>query len=181
MEGKRRSGNRGWCGVVWGYIVFLTALELKQELWGLVIGGGGLYAAGASRGAQCGLDAAAGVYDDVYRRPFTNPTASSLQVLSNVSHLSGTRIMVNGDRFYRRLGNVPSTILLLNYVPPSLLLAWAVNVGGFGLSPGSLGKFDCVTDGERSPYLVAFSSLFDTDAVVGGAGGICLLVMIPAG
>jgi len=38
--------------------------------------GGGLCAAGASRGAQCGLDAAAGVYGDVYRRPFTNPTAS---------------------------------------------------------------------------------------------------------
>lgn len=38
--------------------------------------GGGLCAAGASCGAQCGLDAAAGVYGDVYRRPFTNPTAS---------------------------------------------------------------------------------------------------------
>src|SRR5699024_9425203 len=38
--------------------------------------GGGLCAAGTSRGAQCGLDAAAGVHGDVYRRPFTNPTAS---------------------------------------------------------------------------------------------------------
>ncbi|HED2197593.1 TPA: anion transporter, partial [Citrobacter freundii] len=36
------------------------------------------------------------------------------------------------------ISNVPSTILLLNYVPPTLLLAWAVNVGGFGLLPGSL-------------------------------------------
>ncbi|KHG49677.1 hypothetical protein T636_A1494 [Enterobacter hormaechei subsp. xiangfangensis] len=33
---------------------------------------------------------------------------------------------------------MPSTILLLNYVPPTVLLAWAVNVGGFGLLPGSL-------------------------------------------
>lgn len=33
---------------------------------------------------------------------------------------------------------MPSTILLLNHVPPSILLAWAVNVGGFGLPPGSL-------------------------------------------
>jgi Na+/H+ antiporter NhaD/arsenite permease-like protein len=36
------------------------------------------------------------------------------------------------------ISNVPATILLLNYVPPSTLLAWAVNVGGFGLLPGSL-------------------------------------------
>ena len=43
------------------------------------------------------------------------------------------------------------------------------------------GKFDCVTDGERSPYLVAFSSLFDTDAVVGGAGGICFVGYDPGG
>ena len=41
------------------------------------------------------------------------------------------------------------------------------------------GKFDCVTDGERSPYLVAFSSLFDTDAVVGGAGGIRFIRYAP--
>ncbi|MFX4493708.1 hypothetical protein ABTA45_19640, partial [Acinetobacter baumannii] len=38
--------------------------------------GGGLCAAGTSRGAQCGLDAAAGVYGDVYRRPFTDPASS---------------------------------------------------------------------------------------------------------
>lgn len=37
------------------------------------------------------------------------------------------------------------------------------------------GKFDCATYGERSPHLVAFPSLFNTDAVVGGAGGICFV------
>lgn len=36
------------------------------------------------------------------------------------------------------ISNVPATILLINYVPPSVMLAWAVNVGGFGLLPGSL-------------------------------------------
>lgn len=41
------------------------------------------------------------------------------------------------------------------------------------------GKFDCVTDGERSPYLVAFPSLFNTDAVVGGAGGIRFIRYAP--
>ncbi|MGS9121326.1 anion transporter, partial [Salmonella enterica subsp. enterica serovar Infantis] len=34
--------------------------------------------------------------------------------------------------------NVPSTILLLNYLPASTLLACAVKIGGVGLLPGSL-------------------------------------------
>ncbi len=58
------------------YIVFLTALEFKQELWGLVIVAAGFAPAGASRGVECGLDVAAGVYGDVYRRPFTDPASS---------------------------------------------------------------------------------------------------------
>ncbi|WP_075180819.1 SLC13 family permease [Pantoea sp. 1.19] len=36
------------------------------------------------------------------------------------------------------ISNVPTTILLLNMLPASTLLAWAVNIGGFGLLPGSL-------------------------------------------
>ena len=43
------------------------------------------------------------------------------------------------------------------------------------------GKFDCATYGERSPHLVAFPSLFNTDAVVGGAGGICFVGYDPGG
>ncbi len=117
------------------YIVFLTALELKQELWGLVIVAAGFCAAGASCGAQCGLDAAAGVYGDVYRRPFTNPTASFAGVLSNVSHLSEPGLWLTAIGLSQVISNVPSTILLLNYVSPSLLLAWAVNVGALVYYP----------------------------------------------
>lgn len=36
------------------------------------------------------------------------------------------------------MSNVPATILLLGNPPPSVQLAWAVNIGGFGLLPGSL-------------------------------------------
>jgi di/tricarboxylate transporter len=36
------------------------------------------------------------------------------------------------------ISNVPATILLLNYVPSSALVAYAVNAGGFGLAIGSL-------------------------------------------
>lgn len=59
-------------------------------------------------------------------------------VLGNVSHLSEPGLWLTAIGLSQVISNVPSTILLLNYVPPSLLLAWAVNVGGFGLLPGSL-------------------------------------------
>lgn len=59
-------------------------------------------------------------------------------VLGNVSHLSEPGLWLTAIGLSQVISNVPSTILLLNYVPPSLLLVWAVNVGGFGLLPGSL-------------------------------------------
>ena len=45
-----------------------------------------------------------------------------------------------GQHIARRevISNVPATILLLQKVPPGDVLAWAVNIGGFGLLPGSL-------------------------------------------
>ncbi|SQC64576.1 citrate transporter family protein [Klebsiella pneumoniae] len=60
------------------------------------------------------------------------------QVLSGVGTLSGGGLWLTAIGLSQVISNVPSTILLLNYVPPSILLAWAVNVGGFGLLPGSL-------------------------------------------
>ena len=55
-----------------------------------------------------------------------------------VGTLSGGGLWLTAIGLSQVISNVPSTILLLNYVPPSILLAWAVNVGGFGLLPGSL-------------------------------------------
>ena len=46
--------------------------------------------------------------------------------------------MAHGDRSFAGDQQRAFNDLLLNYVPPSILLAWAVNVGGFGLLPGSL-------------------------------------------
>ncbi len=58
--------------------------------------------------------------------------------LSGVSGLSDGGLWLTAIGLSQVISNVPSTILLINYVPPSMLLAWAVNVGGFGLLPGSL-------------------------------------------
>ena len=59
-------------------------------------------------------------------------------VLHSVSVLSQPGLWLTAIGLSQVISNVPSTILLLNYVPPTVLLAWAVNVGGFGLLPGSL-------------------------------------------
>lgn len=60
------------------------------------------------------------------------------QVLSGVGQLSASGLWLSTIGLSQFISNVPATILLLNYVPPSTLLARAVNVGGFGLLPGSL-------------------------------------------
>ena len=79
------------------------------------------------------------------------------------------------------ISNVPSTILLLNYVPPSLLLAWAVNVGGFGLLPGSLANLIALRMANDRRIWWRFH-LYSIPMLLWAAlVGYVLLVMIPAG
>lgn len=59
-------------------------------------------------------------------------------VFNQVGTLSQPGLWLTAIGLSQIISNVPSTILLLNYVPASILLAWAVNIGGFGLLPGSL-------------------------------------------
>jgi di/tricarboxylate transporter len=59
-------------------------------------------------------------------------------LLASTSQLSPSGLWLTAIGLSQFISNVPATILLLNYVPPDTLLAWAVNVGGFGLLPGSL-------------------------------------------
>ena len=59
-------------------------------------------------------------------------------ITSQIGTLSAPGLWLTAIGLSQFISNVPSTILLLNYVPPTLLLAWAVNIGGFGLLPGSL-------------------------------------------
>ena len=120
------------------YIVFLTALELKQELWGLVIVAAGF--ALLARRVVLSVDwtlllVFMAMFIDVH---LLTQLPALQGVLGNVSHLSEPGLWLTAIGLSQVISNVPSTILLLNYVPPSLLLAWAVNVGGFGLLPGSL-------------------------------------------
>ena len=60
------------------------------------------------------------------------------QWLNGVGQLSSGGLWLTAIGLSQVISNVPSTILLLNYASPTALLAWAVNIGGFGLLPGSL-------------------------------------------
>nr|KSB86462.1 hypothetical protein LFZ31_15890 [Salmonella enterica subsp. enterica serovar Newport str. S09097] len=69
-------------------------------------------------------------------------------VFNQVGALSHLGLWLTAIGLSQVISNVPSTILLLNYVPASTLLAWAVNIGGFWSAAGVAGKSYCFTDGE---------------------------------
>ena len=119
------------------YIVFITALELNQALAGaLLVACGFLFLA---RRVLVSVDwtlllVFMAMFIDVHLL-VQLPVLQT--VLHSVSGLSQPGLWLTAIGLSQVISNVPSTILLLNYVPPTVLLAWAVNVGGFGLLPGS--------------------------------------------
>ncbi|MGO3413633.1 MAG: anion transporter [Kluyvera intermedia] len=120
------------------YLIFLAALEMQKELWGLVIIAVGFLL--LARRVVLSVDwtlllVFIAMFIDVY---LLTELPVLQQSLAGVSGLSEGQLWLTAIGLSQVISNVPSTILLLNYVPPSILLAWAVNVGGFGLLPGSL-------------------------------------------
>ncbi|SFM88753.1 Na+/H+ antiporter NhaD [Izhakiella capsodis] len=59
-------------------------------------------------------------------------------ILQQVTHWGQTGHYLLAIGLSQIISNVPATILLLNFLPASTLLAWSVNIGGFGFLPGSL-------------------------------------------
>lgn len=120
------------------YVVFLTALELKQELWGLALIALGFLL--LARAVIVNVDwtlllVFMAMFIDVH---LLTQLPVLQHALNGVGQLSAGGLWLTTIGLSQFISNVPATILLLNYVPPSALLAWAVNVGGFGLLPGSL-------------------------------------------
>lgn len=120
------------------YLVFLASLEFHLERWGLLIVAAGFVI--TARNVLMNIDWSLllvfiVMFIDVH-------LLIQLPVLCDnlpgVTQLSSGGLFLLGVGLSQFISNVPSTILLLNYVPPSMLLAWAVNIGGFGLLPGSL-------------------------------------------
>ncbi|HHQ4049481.1 TPA: anion transporter [Citrobacter freundii] len=120
------------------YIVFLTALELKQELWGLAI-----VAAGFTVLARRVILSVDWTLLLVFMAMFIDVhLLTQLPLLQGIANqigaISAPGLWLTAIGLSQFISNVPGTILLLNYVPPTQLLAWAVNIGGFGLLQGSL-------------------------------------------
>ncbi|HFZ8995148.1 TPA: anion transporter [Citrobacter freundii] len=120
------------------YIVFLTALELKQELWGLALVAAGFML--LARRVVLHVDwtlllVFIAMFIDVH---LLTQLPALQGALLHVGTLSQPALWLTAIGLSQFISNVPTTILLLNYVPPTALLTWAVNVGGFGLLPGSL-------------------------------------------
>ncbi len=132
-------------------MVFLTALEMNQALWGLALGCWASWV--LARAVIVHVDWSLllvfmVMFIDVH---LLTQLPALHQVLSGVGTLSGGGLWLTAIGLSPVISNVPSTILLLNYVPPSILLAWAVNVGGFGLLPGLAGQYyrPCVWPADR--------------------------------
>lgn len=116
----------------------MTALELKQELWGLALIALGFLL--LARAVIIHVDwtlllVFMAMFIDVH---LLTQLPALQHALNGVGQLSAGGLWLTSIGLSQFISNVPATILLLNYVPPSVLLAWAVNVGGFGLLPGSL-------------------------------------------
>jgi len=128
--------------LVWGclalYIVFLTALEMKFALWGALLVAAGFLV--LARRVLISVDwtlllVFIAMFIDVHLLIQLPALQGALHSVTDLSPLGLWLTAIGLSQF---ISNVPSTILLINYVPPTVLLAWAVNVGGFGLLPGSL-------------------------------------------
>ncbi|MCU7783456.1 anion transporter [Lelliottia amnigena] len=128
--------------LVWGclalYIVFLTALEMKFALWGALLVAAGFLV--LARRVLISVDwtlllVFIAMFIDVHLLIQLPVLQGALHSVTDLSPLGLWLTAIGLSQF---ISNVPSTILLINYVPPTVLLAWAVNVGGFGLLPGSL-------------------------------------------
>ena len=120
------------------YLIFLTALEMRLELWGLAALAAGFLL--LERKVILSVDwtlllVFMAMFIDVH---LLTQLPALHHALNLVGQLSDGGLWLTAVGLSQIISNVPSTILLLNTVPPSILLAWAVNVGGFGLLPGSL-------------------------------------------
>ncbi|MCE0488683.1 anion permease [Pantoea sp. Mb-10] len=120
------------------YVLFIVALELKITGWALLLVAVCFLI--MARGVLLSIDWSlllvfVAMFIDVFllmHLPILQPRFAA------ISQLGEGGLYLLGIGLSQIISNVPATILLLQKVQPSEVLAWAVNIGGFGLLPGSL-------------------------------------------
>ncbi|MFG1175362.1 SLC13 family permease [Erwiniaceae bacterium CAU 1747] len=120
------------------YVMFIVALEQDLAIWGLglVFVVFMLMARRILLTIDWSLLAVfIAMFVDVFLLTRLPVLQTSLHAVGELPQL-GQYLLAAG--LSQVISNVPATILLLNSLPPSALLAWAVNIGGFGLLLGSL-------------------------------------------
>lgn len=120
------------------YIVFIVALELKMTGWALLLVAACFLI--MARSVLISIDwSLLLVFVAMFIDVFLLMHLSWLQPhFAAIGQLGEGGLYLLAIGFSQIISNVPATILLLQKVPPSDVLAWAVNIGGFGLLPGSL-------------------------------------------
>ncbi len=152
------------------YVVFLTALELRQELWGPVLVAV-VYCAGAQGDSQRGLTLLL-VFMAMFIDVHLLTQLPALVGVFNQSWRTVSPDFANSLSACLRLSVMcPVPFLLLNYVPASTLLAWAVNIGGLIAVSQRAGK-SLLFYGWRTIAESGGGLLTAADAGMGGAGGI---------
>ena len=120
------------------YGLFIVALELDQAIWGLAL----VFAVFMvmARRILLNIDwSLLAVFIAMFIDVFLLTRLPALQSsLHHITQLSGGGQYLLAIGLSQAISNVPATILLLSSLPATTLMAWAVNIGGFGLLPGSL-------------------------------------------
>ncbi|WP_130834524.1 SLC13 family permease [[Erwinia] mediterraneensis] len=120
------------------YLVFVAALEMKLTLWALLLIAV-CYLLMARR-VLLSIDwSLLAVFIMMFIDVFLLTRLPVLQHgIAALPQLSEGQFYLLAVGLSQLISNVPATILLLQKVPPGEVMAWAVNIGGFGLLPGSL-------------------------------------------
>ncbi|MEM6159886.1 SLC13 family permease [Erwinia sp. P6884] len=120
------------------YLLFVVSLEMDRALWGMLA----IFAVFLVMARRILLEldwSLLVVFIAMFTNVFLLTRIPALHALpQQITQMSPGSHYLLAVGLSQLISNVPATILLLSTLPANMLLAWAVNIGGFGLLPGSL-------------------------------------------
>ncbi|MBV4367716.1 SLC13 family permease [Erwinia sp. BNK-24-b] len=162
------------------YLVFITALESGYAGWGVLL----IFAVFLliARRTLLAIDwSLLAVFIAMFVDVFLLTRLPAIHhLLEQISHFSAGEKYLLAIGLSQVISNVPATILLLGNLPASTLLAWAVNIGGFGLLPGSLANLIALRMAKDRTVWLRFHFYSLPMLAWAAALGWCLLLVINA-